>query len=54
MSSATNFISLFVVFFGLFAREDVKRINIVKNTLVLVAKWVPWKLQKLFAQEIDN
>ena len=27
-----NFISLFVVFFGLFAREDVKRVNIVENT----------------------
>ena len=43
-SSMTNFISMFVVFFGLFARKDVKHVSIVKNTVALVAKWVPWKL----------
>ena len=43
----TIFISLFVVFFSLFAHEDVKRVNIVTNILALVAKWVPWKLAVL-------
>ena len=48
---SSNLILLFVVFF---AREVIKYVNMVTNTLALVAKWVPWKFQKLFAQEIDK
>ena len=52
-ATTTIFILFFVVFLELFAHQIIKRINIITTVLALVAKWVPWKLRKPLAQEID-